>query len=122
MSTSYGMSRRIWKWTKKFFHITDLVIVNALIIHRSCGGIMTYRKWREKLIRDLILLAYDQNVTVNEIALRRPSAAAAKLISLKAKHSVHWPAEENMRHCRVCTSEKKVKIIQYFCRKCDCSL
>jgi hypothetical protein len=27
-----------------------------------------------------------------------------------------------MRHCRVCTSEKKVKIIQYFCRKCDCSL
>jgi hypothetical protein len=36
ISNSYGISRRIWKWTKKlFFHLRDAVIVNALIIHRN---------------------------------------------------------------------------------------
>jgi hypothetical protein len=62
MATSYGMCRRTWKWKKKlFFHLRDLVIVNALNSHRSCGRIMTHKKFREHLIRDLILLSYDQS-------------------------------------------------------------
>jgi hypothetical protein len=52
------------KWTEKlFFHHTYLVIVSALIIHRSCGGTVTHMKSREQLIKDLIHLLYDQNVT-----------------------------------------------------------
>jgi hypothetical protein len=52
MATSYGMCRRTWKWTKKlFFHLTDLVIVSAMIVHWSCGGIMTHKKFREQLIK-----------------------------------------------------------------------
>jgi hypothetical protein len=42
VSTSYGVSRRTWKWTLKlFFCITDLVIVKDLVIQRYYWGIMT---------------------------------------------------------------------------------
>jgi hypothetical protein len=65
MSTSYGMSRRTWKWTKKlFFRLTDLIIVNVLIIHRSYMG-TSHTKFRKQLTTDLILLAYDHKVTVS---------------------------------------------------------
>ena len=41
MVNSYGIARRTWKWTKKlFFHLTDMTILNAFRIHKSCGGKM----------------------------------------------------------------------------------
>ena len=37
MVNSYGIARRTWKWTKKlFFHLTDMTILNAFLIHKSC--------------------------------------------------------------------------------------
>jgi hypothetical protein len=42
MVNSYGIARRTWKWTKKlFFHLLDQAILNAYILHKSCGGKMT---------------------------------------------------------------------------------
>jgi hypothetical protein len=39
MATSYSISRRTFKWTKKlFFHLLDLANLNSYILHSSCGG------------------------------------------------------------------------------------
>jgi hypothetical protein len=47
MVNSYGISRRTWKWTKKFFfHLTDMTILNAFLIDKSCGGKMTHKNFR----------------------------------------------------------------------------
>jgi len=46
MVNSYGTARRTWKWTKKlFFHLTDMTILNAFLIHKSCGGKMMHKKF-----------------------------------------------------------------------------
>jgi hypothetical protein len=46
MVNSYGIARRTWKWTKKlFFHLTDMTIVNAFLIHKSCGGKMMHKNF-----------------------------------------------------------------------------
>ncbi|PNF40809.1 hypothetical protein B7P43_G16650 [Cryptotermes secundus] len=44
---SYGIARRTWKWTKKLFsHLLDMTILNAYLLHKSCGGKMTHKKFR----------------------------------------------------------------------------
>ena len=44
MVNSYGIACRTWEWTKKlFFHITDMTISNAFLIHKSCGGKTTHK-------------------------------------------------------------------------------
>jgi hypothetical protein len=46
MVNSYGMAHRTWKWTKKlFFHLTDMTILNAFFIHKSCDGKMTQKNF-----------------------------------------------------------------------------
>ena len=56
MVNSYGTACRSWKWTKKlFFHLTDMTILNTFPIHKSCGGKMTHKKFREILVRELII-------------------------------------------------------------------
>jgi len=53
---SYGIARRTWKWTKKlFFRLTAMTILNAFLIHKSCGGKMTHKKFREILVCELII-------------------------------------------------------------------
>ena len=55
MVNSYGIARRTWKWTKKLFFHLDMTILNALLIHKSCGGKMMHKKFREILVRELII-------------------------------------------------------------------
>jgi len=56
MVNSYGIARRTWKWTKKLiFHLTDMTILNAFLIHKSCCGKMMHKKFREILVRELII-------------------------------------------------------------------
>jgi hypothetical protein len=44
MVNSYGIARRTWKWTKKlFFHLTDMIILNEFLIHKSSGSKMTHK-------------------------------------------------------------------------------
>jgi hypothetical protein len=41
---SYGIVLRTWKWTKKlFFHLLDMAILNAYLLHKSCGGKITHK-------------------------------------------------------------------------------
>jgi len=44
MVNIYGIARRTWKWTNKlFFHLTDMIILNAFLLHKTYGGKMTRR-------------------------------------------------------------------------------
>jgi hypothetical protein len=96
MANSYGIARRTWKWTKKlFFHLLDMTILNAFILHKSSGGILTHKKFRETLVRDLITQCYEFNVTASGVSPGRPSPAAAQLSRLEVKHSQHWPSKVN---------------------------
>src|SRR5215469_13994250 len=123
MVISYGIARRTWKWTKKlFFHLADMTTLNAFLIHKSCGGKMTHKHFREILVRELIILSQEENVTASHISRGRPSPALSRLSRLEVKHSQHWPSKGNKRRCRVCSLHKKTRITMYFCRKCDVGL
>jgi hypothetical protein len=84
MVNSYGTAHRTWKWTKKlFFHLTDMNILNAFLIHKSCGGKMTHKYSRELLVRKLTVHSQEENVTVSGISRGRPSPTASQLSQLK---------------------------------------
>jgi hypothetical protein len=51
MVNSYGIARRTWKRTKKLFlHFLDITILNAYLLHKSCGCKMTHKKFRKILV------------------------------------------------------------------------
>jgi hypothetical protein len=107
---------------KIVFHLTDMTILNASLIHKSCGGKMTHKTFREILIREFIIHSQEQNVTASGISWGRPSQTASQLRWLEVKHSEHWPAKETWRRCRVCSLRKQTETTHYFCRKCDVGL
>jgi hypothetical protein len=69
MVNSYGIAWRIWKWTKMFFHLTDITTLNAFLIHKPCGGNITHtKKLQEFLVRDLVIQSHKANVTASGMA------------------------------------------------------
>ena len=117
---SYGIARRTWKWTKKlFFHLTDMTILNAILIHRSCGGKMKHKNFREILVRKLIIHSQEENVRSSGISRGRPSPTASQLSRMEVKHSQHWPSKGKQRWCHVCSLHKQTQSRLYFCWKCD---
>ena len=68
MVNRYGIARRTWKWTKKFFfHLTDMTILNAFLIHKSCGGKMAHKYVHGLLVRELIVHSQEEIVTPSGI-------------------------------------------------------
>jgi hypothetical protein len=123
MANSYGIARRTWKRTKKlFFHLTDMTILNAFLIYKSCGGKMTHKNFHEILVRELIIHSQEENVTANGISRGRPSPTASQLSQLEVNNSQHWPAKGKQRQCRVRSLQKKTRSTLYVCRKCDVGL
>jgi len=122
MVNSYGIARRTWKWTKKmFFHLTDMSILNAFPLHKSCGGKMTHKVFRGILVCELIIHSQEGNVTASGTSKGRPSPAASQLSRLEVKHSQHWPSKGKQQQCRVFSLQKQTRST-YFCRKCDVGL
>jgi hypothetical protein len=72
MGNSYGIAQRTWKWTKKLiFHLLDMTILNAYLLHKSYDGKMTHKKCREILVLDLKLQSHEANITVrSQVHLR----------------------------------------------------
>jgi hypothetical protein len=110
MVSSCRIAWRTWKWTKKlFFHLTDMTVLNAFLIHKSCGGKMTHKNFREALVQELIIQSHEENVTASGISRDRPSPFASQLSRLEAKHSKHWPSKGKQRHCCVCLLKKQTR-------------
>jgi hypothetical protein len=88
MVNSYGIGRITWKWTKKLsFHLTDMTIHDTFLIHKSCGGKMTQKNFREILVRELIIHSQEENVTASGISRGRPSPTASQLSRLEVRET-----------------------------------
>jgi hypothetical protein len=74
-----------------------MTILNAFLIHKSCGGKMTHKKFREILVRELIIHSREENVTASGISRGRPSPTASQLSRLEVKYSQHWPSKGKPR-------------------------
>jgi len=112
---NYGIARRMWKWTKKlFFHLTDKDILNAFLLHKTCGGKMTHKKFWEVLVRNLITESHEQNVTSSGISRGRPSPSVSQISRPEVKHSQHWPSKGKRHRCRVCAMKNKRGSTLYF--------
>jgi hypothetical protein len=123
MVNSYGIARRTWKWTKKlFFHLTDMAILNAFLLHKTCCGKMTHKRFREVLVRNLITESHEQNVTASGVSQGRLSPSVSQISRLEVKHFQHWPSKGKQRRCRVCKMKNKRGNTLYFCAKCDVGL
>jgi len=113
----------MWKWTKKlFFPLTDMAILNAVLLNKTCGGKMTHKTFREVLIRNLITESHEQNVTSSGVSRERLSPSASQISHLEVKHSQHCPSKGKQRHCCVCAMKNKRGSTLYFCAKCDVGL
>jgi len=120
---SYGTARRTWQWTKKlFFHLTDMTILNAFLIHKSSSGKMTHKNFCEILVRKLIIHSQEENVTASGISRGRRSPTASVLSQLEVTHSQHWPPKGKLRRCCVCLPHKQTLSTVYFCWKWDVGL
>jgi hypothetical protein len=103
MVNSYGIARRAWKWTKRlFFYLLDMTIVNTHLLHKSCGGNMTHKKFLEIIVPDLIVQSHEANVTVSGVSRGRPNSFGAQLSRLDVKHTQNWPSKGKLKRCRVC--------------------
>ena len=64
MVNSHGIARRTWKWTKKLFSpLTDMRILNAFLVRKTCGGKVTHKRFREILVGNLITESQEINVS-----------------------------------------------------------
>jgi hypothetical protein len=106
MVNSYGIACRTWKWTKKlFFHLTGMTILNRFLIHKSRGGKMMHKNFREILVHELIIHSQEENVTASGISRGRqvqqhPSSAFTALAFQRKTTAVScaFAAQANTKH------------------------
>jgi hypothetical protein len=58
-------------------------------VYKSGEGNMTHLKFREQLVRGLIVQSHKENTEVHGLPRGRPNSSE----TLEAKHSLHWPAK-----------------------------
>jgi len=120
MVNSYGIGRRTWQWTKELsFHLTDMTILSAFLIHKSCSGKMMHKNFCEILVRKLIIHSQEENVTASGISRGRRSPTASLLSRLEVQHSQHWPPKGKLQRCCVCSLHKRTLSTLYLCWKCE---
>jgi hypothetical protein len=121
MLNSYSISKNTWKWTKKLlFHLLDLTILNSYILYKSCGRNMTHLKFREQLVRDLIVLSHEKNTEIRGVPRSQPSSSETQMSQLEVKYSLAGQRKRAM--LSVCQMEKQSEKTVYYCEKCDCGL
>jgi predicted nucleic acid binding AN1-type Zn finger protein len=104
---------------KLFFHFLDLSVLNVFLLHKSCGGEVSHKQFRTKLICELV-----QNVdmTITRVQRGRSSSSAPQLSRLEAHKFNHWPVKGTKRRCVVCSLRKKWSTSSYFCWGCAVTL
>jgi hypothetical protein len=99
-----------------------MTILNAYLLHNSCGGKMTHKTFREIRVRNLIVQSHEANITVSGVSRGRPSSSGAQLSRLVVKQSQHWPSKGKQKR-RMCSLNKKPRSTLFFCcKKCDVGL
>jgi hypothetical protein len=68
---------------KLFFSLLDLTILNSYILY----------KFREQLVRDLIVLSHEENTEIRGEPRGQSSSSETQVSRLEVKHSLRWPAK-----------------------------
>jgi hypothetical protein len=85
-----------------------MTILNGFLIHKSLGGKMTHKNFREILVRELIIYSQEENVTASGISRGRLSPTASQL----SIHSIGLPKENSGgAACIRCTSKHGARCI-----------
>jgi hypothetical protein len=101
---------------KMGFHLPDMAILNAYLLHNSCGGKMTHKKFREILVRDLIVQSHEVNILVSGVSRRRSRSSGAQVSRLEVKYSQRCPSKGKRRR-RVGSLNKKTRSTLFYCKK-----
>jgi hypothetical protein len=121
MANSYSSCRRTLKWTKWFFHLLDLTILNSFIILSSRGGThISQRDFRLTLVRNMLAQAGKKENIPRPLS--RPPSAAAQ-VRLEASGSKHWPFPCAIQATRRVSSARGENLKVFVkCRKSDVGL
>ena len=82
---------------------------------KSCGGQITFKNFRENLVRELITHPKERKVTGSGLSRGRPSPAASQLTRLVVKHSEHWPSNGKINaavDCVRCRRKQRTRYIR----------
>jgi hypothetical protein len=81
---------------------------------------MTHKKFREVLLRDLVIQSHKANVTVSGVFQGRPTPSSSQLSRLEVKHLQHAFQRQAKALCCVFLEGKNSTL--YYCKKCDIGL
>jgi hypothetical protein len=94
MANSCSISKKTWKWTKKFsLYLLDLSILNSYIFYKSCGANKTDLKFREQLVRNRAVLFHEESTEIRGVPWGRPSSLEIQMTQLEVKPTLWWPAK-----------------------------
>jgi len=131
MLSYYSFERKMIKWRKKlFFHLFDLAVVNAHILHNKTSNKKTSLEiFYEKVAKGLLASA------CMEIQVQGQSCSAAGRLVGRDHFLYRIPAThaklegKSQRSCRVCVERSKrqtgksvKKCTTMYCQKCDVGL
>ena len=125
----YGFSHRTVKWWKRAaFHLIDMAIVNAYIMHTSStttGKKLTHEQFRIELAKELLLQAsvdVSESTPVSDGRIQRPLPPQARLT--ERHFPDHLPStpcgKKAQTDCVVCSKKRGRgrKTTTYMCKQC----
>ncbi|XP_065651019.1 piggyBac transposable element-derived protein 4-like [Hydra vulgaris] len=126
MTTSYACERkRVKKWYKKFyFHLINLSIFNAQVIHKMLGGKLKALEFRMQLVSALVSFYGYDIVTSGQGGRLSLDGNPMRLVH---RHFPSYAPETEcktapQRRCVVCRKKGKRKDSRYECTPCDVGL
>ncbi|XP_070000311.1 piggyBac transposable element-derived protein 4-like [Penaeus vannamei] len=133
LAASYSTTRRTNKWYQNvFYHLLDMAVVNAFVVHRALGGTLTQLEFRLEIIANFL----DQPPAYGRRSgLRTPPAATPspprrrnaprqqQRQQVPQGHVLAFNPGRKYRRCRHCRVSRNVrKETRYRCGRCDVSL
>nr|XP_027230473.1 piggyBac transposable element-derived protein 4-like [Penaeus vannamei] len=133
LAASYSTTRRTNKWYQNvFYHLLDMAVVNAFVVHRALGGTLTQLEFRLEIIANFL----DQPPAYGRRGgLRTPPAATPspprrrnaprqqQRQQVPQGHVLAFNPGRKYRRCRHCRVSRNVrKETRYRCGRCDVSL
>ena len=116
-SSYYHIPRRSRVWYRKiFFFYFDLVLVNALAVHRTLGGTMTQKDFRLQLAEELAL-EFRARAPATLIRTGRPPRSVRCQLQQR-EHSVESVPDGRRLRCRWCSARGVRKTTRTRCSDC----
>ena len=122
----YGFAHRTVKWWRRaVFHLLDMAVVNAYVLHTHINKRLTHEQFRIELTKELLLETstdVSENMPVTHGRLPRPLPPQSRLT--ERHFPDHLPCtpsgKRGQTECVVCSKKRghKRKTTTYMCKQC----